>query len=275
MTEQMSAQQNVTLNDVPETMLWTLHNRASEAMRADGVIQDPDALRIHQGIDYDYMRSFGKPDGSHGMRSKLADDALRSFLAKHPKGTIVNLGEGLETQRYRLAPNEALWFSIDLPEAIEAREQFIKADGQHRHLAIGAMDFSWMDEIPSDEPVFITAQGLFMYFTEKDVKSLIQTMASRFPNGYLWFDFIPEWLSQKTMKGWKKTKHYTTPKMPWGVRRDRIIGLLKDWVPRLTQVRFVQFIMPRGLWHWLGPVFLCIPYLRHQTPGIIEMQFPE
>ena len=42
---------DLRLRDVPETMLWTLHSRASEARRADGVLRDPRALSIYDAID--------------------------------------------------------------------------------------------------------------------------------------------------------------------------------------------------------------------------------
>ena len=48
----------VNLTGVPETMLWTLHNRTSEARRSDGIIDDPNCLRIYDALDYE--RSFGK-----------------------------------------------------------------------------------------------------------------------------------------------------------------------------------------------------------------------
>ena len=39
-----------TLTDVPEMMLWTLHNRAVEAMREDGIITDEKAIEIYNAI---------------------------------------------------------------------------------------------------------------------------------------------------------------------------------------------------------------------------------
>ena len=51
---------DVGLTDVPETMLWTLHNRVSEAkLGDDGWFHDPKSLEIYSKIDYDYERSFG------------------------------------------------------------------------------------------------------------------------------------------------------------------------------------------------------------------------
>ena len=37
---------SVALDGVPETMLWTLYNRASEARRRDALLVDPAAVRI-------------------------------------------------------------------------------------------------------------------------------------------------------------------------------------------------------------------------------------
>jgi hypothetical protein len=45
------------LADVSETMLWSLHNRASEARRPDGVLVDPESVRIHSAISYDFARN--------------------------------------------------------------------------------------------------------------------------------------------------------------------------------------------------------------------------
>lgn len=66
----------LNLTGVPETMLWTLHNRAIEAKRADSYLHDPECVRIHDAIDYDYSRNFGGPEDWHPMRSKLLVQAL-------------------------------------------------------------------------------------------------------------------------------------------------------------------------------------------------------
>ncbi len=116
-------------------MLWTLHNCALEANRDDGILHDPEAVRIYQTLDYDYEKSFGPADPTNVVRAAMFDAELREFLGHHPNGVIVNLGEGLETHRFRVAGDEALWLSVDLPEAIAIRERFISPDDKHRHVA--------------------------------------------------------------------------------------------------------------------------------------------
>ena len=170
------------LTGISETMLWTLHNRASEAARPDGCLRDPMCLHIYRALHYDYERHFGHADGSHGVRSQLFDEHLRIFLAAHPRAAIVNLGEGLETQRYRIDAPEALWISVDVPEALAIRERFIQPDARHLHVRASALDTAaWFGAVPPGRPCFITAQGLFMYFSEEEMARFARALAQRFP----------------------------------------------------------------------------------------------
>lgn len=114
----MTGDMSVDLGGIPETMLWTLHNRASEAARPDAILRDEAAVRIYRSIPYDYERSFGKPDGSHAARSRIFDDALRPWLAEHPGATVVELGAGLETQFRRVDDGSVRWLCVDVPEAL-------------------------------------------------------------------------------------------------------------------------------------------------------------
>jgi O-methyltransferase involved in polyketide biosynthesis len=72
-----------TLEGVSATTLWTLHNRATEAKRSDGVIRDPLAVALFDAIDYDYHK-FGKPNQMHALRALAFDAAARACLTAHP-----------------------------------------------------------------------------------------------------------------------------------------------------------------------------------------------
>lgn len=262
--------QTIQIADVPETMLWTLHNRAYEASHPNHIINDPKCLEIYQALNYDYEKSFGKPDGSHGVRSFIFDEKIREFLKLHPDGVIVNLGEGLETQRYRVNNEEALWISLDLPEGIAIREKFIAPDEKHIHLGMSAFDTGWFNKIPENRAVFVTAQGLFMFFPEEQVKQLFQLIAQRLPGAWLMFDHIPRWLSKKTLTetGWQKTPYYTAPKMPWGINRNEILPTLTHWLGKNICVERVEFKFPRGKHRYLMSFVELLPILKNKMYGI-------
>ena len=170
------------LTGVPETMLWTLHNRASEAERPDGYLKDDLCLKIYREVDYDYESSFGKADGVHGCRSKVFDDAVSKYLRQHKGGTVIELGAGLETQFYRVDNGFVKWFAVDVPDAIEVRKKYIPEHDRLVNIPKSALDFTWMKDIPEETTeVFVSCQGLLMYFEEEKVKSLLTTLMDRFP----------------------------------------------------------------------------------------------
>ncbi len=91
----MSLGQALDLRGVSQTSLWTLYNRAHEATRRNAILRDPECVRVFNSIDYDFARSFGPPDGSHALRSRIFDEALRPWLLTHAGGTVIELGCGL------------------------------------------------------------------------------------------------------------------------------------------------------------------------------------
>lgn len=251
------------LTGVPETMLWTLHNRASEARRDDGVVRDPDCLRIYDSLDYDFVASFGRPEPSHGVRSAAFDAELEAFAGAHAGGTVVNLGEGLETQRHRLAHLDLDWVSVDLPEAIEIRERFIAPDARHRHVRCSVLDRTWLSEVSG--PVHITAQGLLMYLAADSIAPLLSDLADHFPGGSM---------SRRTMRaGWRLTPSYTTPPMPFGISRPGLVRLVEGAVPG-AKVREIAWRWPRGLGRVVIPVVQATPGLGSHTPAMWTITFP-
>jgi O-methyltransferase involved in polyketide biosynthesis len=265
----------VNLSGVPETMLWTLHNRASEVRRPDAFLRDPECLRIYESIDYDYARSFGKPDASHPMRSRIFDDAMRPWLAAHPGGTVIELGVGLETQFQRIDDGRVRWLCVDVPEAIAVRERFLPPSERCRYIAKSALDLSWLDEVDGARGVFISAQGLFMYFEEADVQHLFVAIAERFASVELMFDTIPRWFSKKTLRGFGKTEHYRAPPMPWGIGQDELGPLLRSWSPRVRSVK----TQPYGFWRGPGRALIVlsthVPFLRNIAPAIVHVTTAE
>ena len=234
------------LSGVSETMLWALHNRASEARRLDGVLVDPDSVRIHDAIDYDFDGHFGEPAGSLAVRAAAIDKVLRGWLECHPDGCVVSLGEGLETQARRVDNGRMQWLSVDLPDAIQIRERFVQPTGRFRHIAQCAVEPAWMDAVDPACGVFIVAQGLLMYLEPDRVRRLLCGIADRFPGAEMTFDTVPRWFSRLTLAGLQQTPRYRLPPMPWGVNRDELGPVLQGWHPALCGLKSLDYGLPRG-----------------------------
>ncbi|MFE7419945.1 class I SAM-dependent methyltransferase [Rhodococcus sp. NPDC057529] len=240
-----------TLTGVPATMMWTLRNRAVEAARPDTAFEDPLAVGLYETLDYPY-ENFGKPGQSHALRAQAFDDEIRTFLAGHPGGTVVALGEGLQTSYWRIGDPDVRWVSIDLPEVVALRRQLLPDEPNVTTLAVSALDRSWMDHVDTGRGVFVSAEGLLMYLPPDESLSLIGECARRFPGGRMMFDSVPKWFSRKTQKGLRIHGDYTVPPMPFHLSAGEAAELPAR-IPDVAFTREVALPLGRGLW---GSAFL-------------------
>ncbi len=139
--------------------------------------------------------------------------------------------------------------------------------------SMSALDTAWLDEIPDNRPVFITAQGLFMYFTEEQLQQLFQLIKENLPTVWIMFDHNPHWFSKKTMseKGLQVTPYYTAPKMPWGINKDEIVPTLSKWLSVGVddfEVEDILYEFPRGKYRYMMKIIYKLPILKKKAFGI-------
>ncbi len=262
----------IDLTGVPETMLWPLWNRAAEARRqTNRLIDDPLSAGLVDRLEYDFRRSFGRPSVYHAVRARVCDDLIRDHLKrKQSEAVVVALGEGLETQLWRIGDKSVKWISVDVPEAVAVRQRLLPSSDSQTLVACSALDEDWMDAVPEGTAPLITAAGLLMYFEETDVRSLFSRIANRFPGAELFFDTIPPFFAKKTLKGFKVTKHYTAPRMPWGIRMADIPEFVRS-IPGWEVVSVRSFGEPfpnrTPIYNWLTHM----PGLRKWLPATLTV----
>ena len=213
-----NARIEVDLEGVPETMLWPLWHRVGISPGGT-LLVDPMAADLVARIDYPFEAHFGKPSIFHAIRARHCDELIKAYIAAQgADATVVALGEGLETQLWRLDDPAAAWYTVDLPEAIAVRKQLLPEHANAELIACSALDTAWMDRLPEGSRPFVTAAGLMMYFTADEIQTLLREIARRFPGAELFFDTIPRYFSARSMRGFQVTKAYKAPQMPWGLR---------------------------------------------------------
>ncbi|MFB6888338.1 class I SAM-dependent methyltransferase [Kitasatospora sp. NPDC056327] len=262
---------------VPETALWTLWQRAVEARRPDAVLRDPKAVELVGRIDYPFAERFG----TSGLQSQLQalrvacfDREVADFLAREPRGTVVSLGEGLETQFWRVDNGRAHWLGVDLPETTAVRDRLLPPGPRRRHLAADATDLAWAAEVDPSRAVLITAQGLLMYLPPARVKALIAACAERFPGASMILDAVPHWFARLSVSGRLRTHGYQAPPMRWAMdaaERDK----LRTASPAVASVRDVRPTGGRGLLGALLPPALTAPRLAAHRPSVTVLTFAD
>jgi O-methyltransferase involved in polyketide biosynthesis len=265
------AKVGVDLSGVPETLLWTLYHRASEARREDAVLEDPLAVELVDRLDYPFAERFGSGGLSQwqALRAATFDREVRRFLAANPGGTVAALGEGLETQFWRVDDGAVNWVAVELPETVALRDQLLPAVTRRRTFAGSALDESWMDAVDAARGPLITAQGLLMYFPRDEAHRLIAACAARFPGAALVFDAVPKWLAQRDPP---KRAAYQPPRWEWGMDAAEERALRE--LPGIAELRALRLPRGRGLVHGtLLPLTARVPALRRGMLSVFAARF--
>jgi len=271
------------LHGVPETTLWTLYHRAREASRPGSPLRDPKAIELAAAIDLDFRGRFGTwPPGLSrfvGLRALAFDAQVRPFLDAVPDAVVVSLGEGLETQFWRVDNGRVRWLTVELPPVAALRSALVPEDPPRRRVFAGSVcDPDWfaaVGERPGDR-VFVVAQGLLMYLRPEQVTTLITRCATRFGNGVMVFDTVPRWFARLAGTGrLRGPGGYLVPRMPWGVTPGRLLDELR-LDPDVAAARLIDPPPVGGL----APAVVlrargAFPALRDHGPAIVRVEFSD
>ncbi len=219
------------------------------------------------------MGHFGRPSGHAPARAAKMDQAIRLWLSRHPRGLVVSLGEGLETQAYRVDNGTMKWLSVDLPESIELRARFLPPTGRFRHLAMSALDLTWMDHVDDRAGVFFVAQGVLMYFNPEPARQLFVAISQRFTGAEMILSVIPRALAKATAEGHQVTETWTSPVMPWGVDRNEVGTILRSWLPRLKIIKASRYRMPSRRPAFLENILDESAAKRQREPSLVHVRF--
>jgi O-methyltransferase involved in polyketide biosynthesis len=120
------------------------------------------------------------------LRAKMLDDRVRCFIAEHPDAVVVDLGAGLGTGMLRVAPPAAVdWYNVDLPNVIALRDELVPASEHAYSVAASLADDAWTDQIPSDRPTMLIADGLLAFLPESVIVNLFRHIPEHFRSGEL------------------------------------------------------------------------------------------
>ncbi|MGB3476286.1 MAG: class I SAM-dependent methyltransferase [Mycobacterium sp.] len=192
----------VDLHGAAATMLTTLYLKALDADFDQPVLGDRYARAAVERIDFDWdaLKANGRWAPLVTVRTAQYDIWARQFLAAHPDATVIHLGCGMDARVFRIDPGpEVAWYDVDQPPVIALRKQVYPDRPGYHLVATLATDPSWLDDIPTDRPVLLLAEGISMYLAEADGVALLQSIVDRFPAGELQIDFY-NWFGIKSQK---------------------------------------------------------------------------
>jgi O-methyltransferase involved in polyketide biosynthesis len=262
----------VELSGVPETLLGNLGRRATGA-RA-GYLNDPMAIEVAGRLDYDFTDTT-RGARLHAIRVATFDAAVRRFLRSHPAGTVVALGEGLETQFWRLDNGQVHWLTVDLPETIELRRRLLP-DGPRRSIHRGsALDMEWVDSLNPADAILVTAQGLLPYFQRDQVHTLIAALTERLPGSDFVFDAVPAAMLNLVRRGSGRERDLAVELWTWLFDADERAAI--SAIPGVDELRDLR-PPPSGVLSVGVAAITRLPIrLRYSLPviAVLQARFPD
>lgn len=263
------------LSGVAETLWITLYVRALESRRPDALLRDDRAVALvaQRPAECAWVEKLklGRNDRvAILLRSRELDRHAREFLAHHPAGVVVHIGCGLDTRFERVDDGRVQWYDLDLPEVIELRRELIGDEGPRHHLvACSVFESTWMDavDVHHEHACMFIAEGVFMYFEEPRIRSLVLTLRERFPGAELVFDACSPFVIRANTLLSRLSRTTIVPRYAWGLKDARDlaawgegISLLDEWYPfdhpepRLARVRWLRHVPPlakiMGIFHY-------------------------
>ena len=208
-----------SISDVSSTMLITLYARARESISINPIIKDPKAVEMIEIIKKEIAGSDNpihkkilknrynqKLAVTMALRSRRFDRYVSDFLLEHPRGTVINLGCGLDTRFYRIDNGTVIWFDIDFPEVIELRKRFMEENSRHFFIGTSVLNPDWFSVVKTGGPYLILAEGLFMYLTEPEVRELLENINRELDNAEIVCEVTNRYWVDKMNSPWMKWK---------------------------------------------------------------------
>jgi O-methyltransferase involved in polyketide biosynthesis len=182
----------VELGDIQKTLFMPVWARAVETQKDKPILIDKTAVKIVDSVDFDFSHmSQNIPEISQIAwiaRCKRFDLIVRDFIERHPDGTVVNIGCGLETSYERINDSSIIWYDLDLPDVIDLKKKFLNESDNRKFIPGSFLDTKWFDDIIISDKVLLISTGVFVYFEETAIKEFIIKVADRFDDSELFFD---------------------------------------------------------------------------------------
>ena len=228
------------MTPVEQTAFLTVYARALDSRWDRPILGDTLADDVVSKIDYDFA-GLGVQTSvvcQASLRAKMLDDRVRAFVNKHPDAVVVDLGAGLDSGVYRVAPPPSVdWYSVDLPGITALRDKVLPANPQSHSAPASLADPGWPDAIPADRPTMLIADGLFAFLSEQVIVGIFRRITDHFGTGELAFNDYGRigWFSRIAIK-LAPQKMFKDVGSQWGYAGFRDAHHPETWNPRLRLI---------------------------------------
>ena len=244
------------LTPAQESLFLTLGGRALDSRLPRPFLDDTMADEILTTVGYDLARfpslNTKLLDAKSkvfdiAVRAKRLDEVVKRFIVRHPDAIVLDLGAGLDSRMFRVNPPPTVgWYDVDFPVITALRRQLLPHAANAHGVGTDLTDPDWLNDIPTDRPAVIVADGLNAFLAEEGFVSLLNRLTGHFPSGELAFNL------------------YTTYAI-WALKHTRSLAVIADGVVN------PGFNDPRQPERWVGGLKLIEEIFLTRAPEVAEL----
>lgn len=176
---------------VENSLYLTLDGRALDSRAARPVLGDPTAEGVAEALGHDSATApLAKSQVFDiAVRTRILDDVVRSFVARHPDAVVLELGAGLDGRIERVRPPSTVdWYDVDFPAVVAERERLLPEHPNVHRVAADLTEEGWLDALPAARPVVAVADGLVAFLPQPGFVALLNGIVRHFPEGEIAFN---------------------------------------------------------------------------------------
>ncbi len=187
---------NKSLSGVPDTLFIPLMARIYISKRFPEYFYDEKALSLEHVMPQNIIteKSSEYTMIASASRAVVMDGVVSDFIKQNGKCNVVCIGCGLETMAFRLKEllHGASFYEVDFPEVIESRIAVLGTLENETLIKGNANTLDFSQYINCELPTIFVVAGVFQYFKEHEVLTLISKLKTQFNNAELLFDATDE-----------------------------------------------------------------------------------
>ena len=242
-----------TLGVVEDTLFVPMLGRIYASEHCPQILYDKKALELKNKLPSDLIEQNKQNQYTllaSASRSANMDRFIQSFLERRPNGVIVQLGCGLETTYYRCDNRRTRWYAVDLPHVIDYRRELLPELERETYLAGDAFSEDWIRQVRTefpDAPILVTAGGLFHYFEENKVISLLR-MIGQSGNMEVVFDTVnKKGMAMMQKKYMKQVGHADAQMFFYVDAAKELAAKIRGNVKVIAEEPYYRYIPKNGL----------------------------
>ncbi len=178
-----------SMNNVNKTLYIPLYGKAYVSKKGL-FLHDARAEEIWQAEQFPLK---GKSRSKYlayymGIRSAVFDAWVKQQMENADDAVIIHIGCGMDSRVVRMGLSHLIWYDVDFPEVIAERKRYYAENFRYQMLSGDARDPAWLSQIPQSKAAIVVMEGVSMYMTEDELRTIIGAIDKHFDKVALLMD---------------------------------------------------------------------------------------